>query len=87
MTEPKCTECKLKLRLEECDFSKRGCLHIPKDGYICLAFAHEGLAVHMIGVNPETGGCEMFTPKAVTLTAGDTYSASESEEADGSRYR
>ena len=83
MNRPKCTNCRLKLRLEKYDYSKGGCKHTPKDGYICLAFANEGLAVQMVGINPEDGGCEMFAPKAVTLNAGDTYSASESEEADG----
>ena len=78
MNRPKCTNCRLKLRLEKWDYSKRGVPKQEQEGYVCLAFANEGLAVQMVGINPEDGGCEMFTPKAVTLNAGDTYSASES---------
>ena len=80
MNRPKCTNCRLKLRLEKWDCSRRGVPKQEQEGYVCLAFANEGLAVQMVGANPEDGRCEMFTPKAVTLNAGNTYSASESEE-------
>ena len=58
-----CNNCRLKMRLEKSDYSQGGCIHTDYDGYACLAFANEGVVCHMVGNNPDTGICEMFTAK------------------------
>ena len=77
MSRPKCTNCRLKLRLEKWDYSKRGVPKQEQEGYVCLAFANEGLAAQLVGIDPEDGGCEVFVSKGITKTAGETYTASE----------
>ena len=63
LKETCCTNCRLKLDLEKADYSKGGCTHSMYEGYCCLAFSDEGLAVHMYGTDPAYGRCECFTPK------------------------
>ena len=56
-----CNNCKYKLSIEKLDYSKGGCIHTKMDGFICLAFADEGVANWMLGICPESGMCECFT--------------------------
>lgn len=58
-----CNTCRLKLSLKKYDYSRGGCIHTDYDGYCCLAFGFEGLAVHMVGCDPDTSICEMYSPR------------------------
>lgn len=53
-----CNNCKYKLKLVKYDYSHGGCKHSDYDGFCCMAFAHEGTAIHMIGSS--NSYCEMF---------------------------
>ena len=55
-----CTNCKRNLKLVKFDYSEGGCVHTDYDGYACMALASEQIVVHMIGLNPEKAGCEMY---------------------------
>ena len=59
-----CDYCVRKMKLVKFDYSKGGCVHTDYDGYACLAFAHEGVVVHMVGI--ENGTCEMYQPRKET---------------------
>ena len=58
----RCNNCRNNLKLEKYDYS-HGCQHSDYDGFACMAFASEGTAVHMIGVNPENEYCECWMPR------------------------
>lgn len=61
-----CATCKNKLDLEKWDYSDVRNKGVPKqkeDGYVCLAFAHEGLCIHMVGNDPEKEMCECYSIK------------------------
>lgn len=58
-----CANCRRAYRLQKLDYSKGGCKHTDMEGYICMAFADEGLACWMVGENPDTGMCECYAPK------------------------
>lgn len=62
MHEECCRNCKLRYDLKKSDYSKGGCEHTNPQGFICMAFADEGIAEWMYGVSEE-GMCECFTPK------------------------
>ena len=55
--------CRFNKRLLKWDYSQGGCIHTDYDGYACLALSFEDVVVHMVGVDPETGMCEMHSPK------------------------
>ena len=57
-----CENCQFCLDLEKCDYSKGGCIHSSAEGYICIAFKDDGVAMWMIGNNRNTGMCECYTP-------------------------
>ena len=57
-----CNTCKLKKKLIKFDYSQGGCIHTDCEGFACLALAFEGVVVHMVGDNPETEMCEMYSP-------------------------
>lgn len=61
-----CANCRRRYKLTRFDYSHGGCEHTDMDGYICMAFADEGEAVWMVGLNAETGLCEVFEPKEET---------------------
>lgn len=58
-----CANCRNRYRLVRFDYSHSGCEHTDMDGYICMAFADEGEAVWMVGLDAEAGLCELFEPK------------------------
>ena len=60
-----CKNCLRSLHVKKYDYSKSGCKHSEMQGFICLAFAHEGLACWMVGVDPEVGKCESYLPPKV----------------------
>ena len=57
-----CNTCELKKKLVKLDYSQGGCIHTDYEGFACLALAFEGEVAHMVGDNPETGMCEMYSP-------------------------
>ena len=61
--EESCANCKQLKDLIKYDYSNGGCVHIPYTGFACTAFGSEGVITHMIGLNPNTGYCEMFIPR------------------------
>ena len=61
-----CANCRRRYKLTRFDYSNGGCEHTDMDGYICMAFADESEAVWMVGLNAETGLCEVFEPKEET---------------------
>ena len=58
-----CNTCKNKYMLEKLDYSQGGCKHSHPEGFICMAFAYEGVANWMIGDDPDEGHCEVYTRK------------------------
>jgi len=56
-----CNTCKLKLELLTFNYPPSGgCKHSENDGFCCLGLAAEGVAVHMVGVDPDSGICENY---------------------------
>jgi len=55
-----CANCKRRYKLERLDYSNGGCIHTDMDGYICMAFADEGIACWIVGESEETGICECY---------------------------
>ena len=58
-----CANCRRRYKLEKFDYSRGGCEHTEMDGYICMAFADEKVAVWMVGKDERNGMCEVFSPK------------------------
>ncbi len=58
-----CDTCKCKMRLDKYDYSIDRYKHTKYDGFACLAFADEGLVIHMTGTDPTNGICEMYEAK------------------------
>lgn len=58
-----CDTCRHCYNLEKADYSKGGCVHTDIDGWCCMAFADEGLAVWMTGQDRDKAQCEDYTPK------------------------
>jgi len=57
-----CINCKLRYELKKSDYSQGGCIHSNMPGFICMAFADEGIAEWMYGLDND-GKCECFMPK------------------------
>ncbi len=68
----RCENCKHRYALKKFEYSKFGCADTDMPGYICMAFADEGLAIWMAGSSGN--GCECFSPKKKT-----SYHPTESE--------
>ena len=62
-----CKNCKRNLKLVKFDYTQGGCKHTDIEGFICTAFANEGKAVLMVGVNQDEDVCEEFSPKPENL--------------------
>ena len=58
-----CKNCKRNLKLVKFDYTQGGCKHTALEGFICTAFANEGEADWMVGLNQEKDLCEVFSPK------------------------
>ena len=56
-----CATCNKNMQIEKYDYSHGGCEHTRYEGFACLAFIHEGLVVHMVGLDPNGGQCEMYS--------------------------
>ena len=58
-----CETCDLRKEIEKLDYSNGGCTHSIPEGYICLAFANEGVASWIVGHPAYDGMCECYVPK------------------------
>lgn len=58
-----CATCRNNYSLEKSDYSQSGCIDTQMEGFICMAFASEEIAVWMVGCNPNEEQCEMYSPK------------------------
>lgn len=50
-------------RYDYSNIKEEGVVHIDLDGFACTGFACTGLGnhvIHMVGVNPEEGLCELY---------------------------
>ena len=62
-----CQTCSLRYEAHQTDFRKLGTgepIDSMIDAFVCMVFAHEGIANLMIGIDPNTGFCEAYTPNA-----------------------
>lgn len=55
-----CATCKNKYMIARNNYRSGGCKTDFLEGYICMAFANEGIASWMVGLDPETGMCECY---------------------------
>ena len=55
-----CATCRRNLTIARNDYSDGGCRTDFLEGFVCMAFADEGIASWMVGLDPETGRCEMW---------------------------
>ena len=58
-----CDNCRNRYDIEKLDYSHGGCAHTKPEGFICMALSCDGQANWMVGLNEDTGLCEMFGPK------------------------
>ena len=59
-----CANCKLRYNLRMSDYSHGGCIDKDVDnGFICMAFQDENLAILMVGIDEKNEQCECYTPK------------------------
>ena len=58
-----CGNCRNRFELRKSDYSKGGCEHSQLDGFVCMAFAIEGIAEWMVGLDEEKDMCECYMPK------------------------
>ena len=63
MIRPQCKTCNKRFDLKRFDYSTIGCEHTDMDGFICMAFADENIAIWMVGINEDTEGCECYTKR------------------------
>lgn len=59
-----CKTCGHNLKLTRFDYTDTGCKHTEMEGFICTAFAFEGDAIWMMGLNQEKDLCECFYPRS-----------------------
>ena len=59
----RCSNCQYNLKLKKYDYSHGDSKHSDYDGFACMALASEGIAIHMVGSNPETEHCECWMPR------------------------
>lgn len=60
-----CTNCKNRFDAQKTDFTKLNTdepIDSILDGFICMAFASERVAVLMVGTDEQNGICEMYSP-------------------------
>lgn len=62
MKEECCTTCARCFKAEKSDYSNGGCKDSDMEGYICMCFADEDIAVWMVGTS-QNEQCEMYIPK------------------------
>lgn len=55
-----CANCQHMLLPKRADYSRGGCETTWMEGFVCTAFADEGIAMWMIGCDEHTAHCESF---------------------------
>jgi hypothetical protein len=59
-----CNSCKFHYSAVNYNYGLTDVEHKDMDGFICAAFAHEGIMVHMSGlVNDSVDFCEEYVPR------------------------
>lgn len=58
-----CHNCKYRLKPRLFDYRGKGCKHKEMKGFICLSFAHEGVATWMVGLDDDDSKCECWERK------------------------
>ena len=58
-----CETCRNRLRLRTYDYTNGGCDHSDAPGFVCLVDMDEGIALWMIGLDPDYGHCEAYERK------------------------
>ena len=59
-----CATCNKHLYLEKWDYTNDGVPKTKYDGFACLAFADEGLVIHMVGgISEDDDMCEMYSER------------------------
>jgi len=65
-----CKTCKYRMTLERWDYTdiqNQGVQKTKYDGFACMAFASEGLVVHLVGANEDRDMCECYTLKELEV--------------------
>ena len=75
-----CVNCGNRYKVEKCDYSQGGCIHTNMDGFICMAFADEGVACYMVGLKDGRCECWRGNDEALSLKAMDAWNR---RKADG----
>ena len=55
-----CHNCRYRLNAVLLDYRGRGCKHKDMKGFICTAFASEGVAHWMVGLDDDDSKCEVW---------------------------
>lgn len=55
-----CGTCRYKYTIARNNYRNGGCKTDFLDGFVCMAFADEGIASWMVGIDPEIGMCEWW---------------------------
>lgn len=55
-----CLNCRYRYMLTKFDYSQGGCEHTAMEGYVCMAFADDGQAVWMAGIDPRSNKCAAY---------------------------
>lgn len=63
MSKESCDTCKYRLALRKYDYSEGGCKHTHMEGFTCMVFAREGIAVWMYGLDESEALCECYSPR------------------------
>ena len=71
-----CVNCQHMLLPKRADYSKGGCETTWVEGFVCTAFADEGIAMWMIGCNERTAHCECFCKRKCKVPILSHYSES-----------
>lgn len=58
-----CKNCRYRLELMKLDYRRRGCKHTKMEGFLCTAFADEGIANWMLGLDDDNSKCECWQRK------------------------
>ena len=60
-----CATCAFRYDLQKTDFTKLKTaepIDTDLEGYICMGFAYERVAIWLVGNDPQKGICEMYSP-------------------------
>ena len=58
-----CHNCNYRLKPKLFDYRGKGCKHKDMKGFVCLAFANEGIATLMVWLDDDDSKCECWVRK------------------------